>query len=169
MDQRLLFSSVGLELVVAFWLIPATALGVIVDSSTFSQFYLYSAEASIFVTTVSLVAAIFGLRDGTMTLASSVVLIALSIVAILGTVVSAWWIVGMGPWYASECDSLAPWKCNLALAGTYAGYYFPAIVVPIVTLVFGIRNLAKTKFCITCGTQFATYDRFCAKCGARRF
>ena len=154
----------------ASWLIPATALGVIVDSSTFSQFYLYSAEASIFVTAVSLVAAVFGLlRDGTMTIANSVVLIVLSAVAILVTVASAWWIVGMGPWYASECDSLAPWKCNLAQAGTYTGYYFfPAIVVPIVTLVFGLRNLANTKFCATCGSQFATYDRFCAKCGARQ-
>lgn len=147
MDQRFLFSGLALEFAVAFWPISLVTLSAFIDYSSYDALYLSFAEVSILVTAASGIVIVTGvLRRGRMTPSNSQVLVVLSVFPFLGTLVSAWWTVGVASWASMDCGPTTPWKCNLVQAGAYLEYYFfPAIAVPIVTLVWGLGSLAGTQ------------------------
>ena len=146
MRQLLLCSGLALELAVAFWPISLIVVST-VDTLTFSELYLVSAETALPLTAVSVVLTALGmLLQGNVAFANRRVLVALSWLGILGTLFSAWWITDIDLWASTDCTPLAPWKCNLVQAHTYFSYYFfPAIAVPIVTLIYVSRIRLPTS------------------------
>jgi hypothetical protein len=72
----------------------------------------------------------------------SQLLIALSLFAILGTLFSVGYGIGVGRWAAMDCGYLTPSKCLLVQATGYMKFYFlPNLAVPIIILGWGLGNL----------------------------
>lgn len=147
MDRLLVFSGLALELVVACWPFPVLLLGVIVNPLAQGKVFLVLAEASLALAPASLGFTVAGLlRKRTMALAYRELLIGLSLLAIVGTLVSSFLIFGIFLAYSTGCDPLTLWKCYFDQGATYLGYYFfPAIAVPILTLVWVSRTRLPTS------------------------
>lgn len=145
MDQRLVFSGLALELVVAFWPIPVLLLWPTIDLFTQGKLFLIFAEASLALAPASLGLTVAGLlRKRTMALAYRKVLIRLGLLAVLVTLISSLWIFDVLLAYSTDCEPLAFYKCYFDQGGTYLAYYFfPAIAVPILTLFWISRHPAS--------------------------
>lgn len=141
MDQRFVFASLVLELIVAYSLFPVSLLTDSGDLLAQAKFSVFTAEISLSLTLASLVLIVVGLlrRRGRIP-AHRRALIGLSCLAIPGILFWAWWANFALLVYPEGCDSYALWKCYFVQAGTYLGYsFFPAIAIPIVTLVWAHR------------------------------
>ena len=137
MDQRLVFASLGLELVFAYWFFPVSLLTDTSDLLAQAKFSVFTAEISVGLTVASIVLMVVGLlhRRGLIPTHSRA-LVGLSCLAIPGILFWAWWTSLVLLALPEGCDSLTPYKCYFVQAGTYLGYcFFPAIAIPIVTLV----------------------------------
>ena len=131
----------ALELVVAYWLFPVSLLTDTGDLLAQAKLSVFIAQISLGLTVASLVLIVVGLfhRRGQI-LTHRRTLVGLSCLAIPGILFWAWWTSLVLLAFPEGCDSLTPWKCYFVQAGTYFGYcFFPAIAIPIVTLVWASR------------------------------
>lgn len=142
MDQRLVFSGLALELVVASWPIPVGLLYPTVDLFTQGKLFLILAEASLVLAPASLGLTVGGLlRKRTTTLTYRKPLIAVGLLAVSLTLVSSLMVFDIVFIYSEGCDPLTAWKCYFVQGGNYLSYYFiPAIAVPILTLFWVSRT-----------------------------
>lgn len=147
MNGRLLFSGLALEFVVAFGPLIVLFSGAVLDDSTFGQLYLYIAEASVVLAPAGLLVVVLGaLRKGSMRFSTSLALTVLSVIALLGTLASAWWTLGTASWASLDCGPSTLFKCDMVQAGSYVSlYFFPAIAIPTVTLGFGLANTVEKE------------------------
>jgi len=141
LDQRFVFASLALELVFAYWLFPVSLMIDTGDLLAQAKLSVFVAQISLGLTVASLVLIVVGLlrRRGQIPTHRRA-LVGLSCLAIPGILFWAWWALFALTVYPEGCDPLSVGKCYFVQAGTYFGYcFFPAIAIPIVTLVWVSR------------------------------
>jgi hypothetical protein len=136
LDQRLLFSALTVEFLVLLWPWFLLDSGIVV---------VFLAEISVLLAAASLGMSVVGVwRTGAMRLRASQLLVVFSLIAVPGSWISMGYFIGAGRWAAMDCNYLEQWKCNIVQAAGYANLYLiPALLVPIILLVFGLGSLVS--------------------------
>jgi len=139
-------SALTIDLFITLWpgvlyLGAANAFGAIASA----DLWLFLAEVSALLVVLGLGMIVVGIwRSGSMGLRTSQLLVALSIVAILGWLTVANFPIGVGNWAAMDCGYLETSKCTLVQAGGYADfYYLPSLALTIILLLTGLGNLVS--------------------------
>jgi hypothetical protein len=126
-------------------LVLSTAIAI--DYFAAANLWLFFAQISVLLASVSLGMTVFGIwRRGAMGPRMSQLLVAFSMFAILGTLFSVGFGIGVARWAAMDCGYLSRSKCLLVQAGGYMEFYFlPNLAVPIIILGWGLGNLVSLE------------------------